>query len=396
MQTATRQADSPGIAPEKLRMSATARYVVAAAVAVALAAPAWVRAQEPSPDEARLTGRVTDGSGAALPGVTVTIRPAAGAPTVLVTDGVGQFTSPGLPAGVYSVTFEITAFEARRRPAIELRPGELFILDQQLGLAALLETVQVIADAPPPPPPPPPAPPAPPVVLAAPKKPEPIPVPAEVLASVCGPGRPMANSLSIGTLVAHRDEPGRRLYGRGDVLVLDAGIDIGLETGQNLVVRRRFLTGDRGKKAAQTLSGEQTAGLIQVVEAAETTSVAVVVYTCGELFAGDTVEPFDALPMWTAQGLRSPQYDDPAHVILGDHGQTLGAPRQLMVIDRGADQGAARGQRLTIFRRSLGERGPVIQIADAVIIAVRPESATIRIERASDAVTVGDLVALHR
>ena len=59
-------------------------------------------------------------------------------------------------------------------------------------------------------------------------------------------------------------------------------------------------------------------------------------------------------------------------------------------------QGASRGQRLTIFRRSLGDRGPVVSIADAIIVAVRPDSATIRIERASDAVSVGDLVALHR
>ena len=67
-----------------------------------------------------------------------------------------------------------------------------------------------------------------------------------------------------------------------------------------------------------------------------------------------------------------------------------------MVIDRGAAQGAERGQRLTIFRRALGTKGPVVSIADAIIVAVRPESATIRIERASDAVSVGDLVALHR
>ena len=67
-----------------------------------------------------------------------------------------------------------------------------------------------------------------------------------------------------------------------------------------------------------------------------------------------------------------------------------------MVIDRGAEQGAERGQRLTIFGRSLGARGPVVSIADAIIVAVRSGSATIRIERASDAVTVGDLVALRR
>lgn len=376
---------------------------IAAVLAVALigsVAPAVLRAQ-PAPDGARLTGRVTDGSGAALPGVTVTLRPSGGgAPTTIVSDGVGQFATPALPPDIYAVSFELTGFEARTRTGVELRQGELFILDQQLGLAALAETVEVVAEAPAPPPPPPPSPPptppAPPVRLSAPKRPEPIPVPAEVLASVCGPGQATDASLTIGHLVAHRDEPGRRLYGRGDLLVLDIGADLGIESGQNLVVRRRFLTGDRTRQFMRSSGGEQTAGLIQVVEAGATTSVAMVVYACGELFAGDAVEPFDALPMWTAQGLRTPQFDDPAHVILGEHGQTLGAPRQLMVIDRGAAQGAERGQRITIFRRSLGGQGPVVQVADAIIVAVRPESATIRIERASDAVSVGDLVALHR
>ena len=111
---------------------------------------------------------------------------------------------------------------------------------------------------------------------------------------------------------------------------------------------------------------------------------------------GDVVEPFDALPLMTAGGLGAPHYDDPAHIVLGEHGQTLGAARALMVIDRGATAGAERGQRITVFRRALGDRGPVRAIADAIIIAVRPESATIRIERTSDAVSVGDLVALHR
>jgi hypothetical protein len=380
-------------------MTAMVRSIAGFLVAALLgtASPAILGAQ-PAPDGARLTGRVTDGSGAALPGVTVTVRPISpGAPTTLVTDGVGQYISPVLAPDVYAVSFELTGFEARTRSGVELRQGELFILDQQLGLASLAETVQVIADAPVPPPPPPPAPPPPPPAkLSAPRRPEPIPVPAEALASVCGPGQASDASLTIGHLVAPRDQPGRRLYGRGDVLVLDIGADLGLEAGQNLVVRRRFLTDDRTRQFMRSSGGEQTAGLIQVVEAGTTTSVAVVVYACGELFAGDTVEPFDAVPMWTAQGLRTPQFDDPAHVILGEHGQTLGAPRQLMVIDRGAAQGAERGQRITIFRRSLGDQGPVVRVADAIIVAVRSESATIRIERASDAVSVGDLVALHR
>ena len=50
----------------------------------------------------------------------------------------------------------------------------------------------------------------------------------------------------------------------------------------------------------------------------------------------------------------------------------------------------------TKMSRSLDGLGPVQPIADAIIVAVQAGSATIRIERTSDAVSVGDLVALHR
>jgi hypothetical protein len=135
---------------------------------------------------------------------------------------------------------------------------------------------------------------------------------------------------------------------------------------------------------------------VQVVETYPAVSVAVVVYTCGELFAGDMLQPFDPLPLLHARTSGAPRFDDPARIIFGGHGTSMGAPKQLMVIDRGAAAGAERGQRLTIFRRVQGDRGPVSTIADAVIIAVREHSATIRIERSSDAVGIGDLVALHR
>ena len=372
-------------------MIASIRTVACITAIAQLVAPAAAVAQA---DQSRLTGRVTDGSGAALPGVTVTITsPRVKGPVIIVTDRVGQYLSPALPADTYAVTFELAGFETRTHLAIVLRPGEVFILDRQLGIASLTETVEVVAPAPTPPPPPAPAPPPPPIEI--PKRPQPQPVAKELLASVCGPGQPAGPSLALGQIVAHRDDANRRLYGNGDLLVLDVGADLGVSTGQNFVVRRRFRIGDKSLPLKRASFGEQTAGLIQVVETSPGTSVAVVVYSCGEFMAGDSIEPFDALPMWTSLEPGTPQFDEPAHIVFGDHGQVLGSPRQLMVIDRGATQGLQRGQRLTIFRRT-HERGPVSTIANAIVVAVRAESATIRIERASDAVTIGDMVALHR
>jgi Fe2+ transport system protein FeoA len=342
-------------------------------------------------EQARLTGRVTDGSGAALPGATVTITPAKqGKPVVVVTDAVGQYQTPPLPAGTYAVSFEMSGFETRTTPAVVLAPGELFVLDRQLGLAQLTETVTVTGEVPKPPPPPAPLPP-----LR--KQPAIVPVPKLLLASVCGPEKPGDEDITVGHIVGHRDEPRRELFGPNDVLLLDVGTDMGMKPGDNYVVRRRFQIGDKSlafKK--QPVYGGQGAGLVQVVDASPESSVAVVVYACAEFFAGDGLVPFEPLPVLTADGAGDPQFDDPAHVVFGELGRATATANQLMVIDRGYSQGVVRGQRITLFRRSAATGGPVIRIGDGVVVAIRPQSATIRIDRSNDAVEAGTLVALHK
>ena len=366
-------------------MTATTRLAATTAIVGFVLATVVAGQTQPS----RIIGRVTDGSGAALPGVAVTIAPTGPtAPVSVVTDGVGQYVSPALAPDTYTVTFELSGFEPRTSSAVAIRDGDVLILDRQLDLASLEEKVEVVASAP-----------APPLRLSRPeppKRPQAAPVPREVLATVCGPTQPTGTSVALGHIAGLRSDRGRELFGDGDVLLLDIGADAGVTPGQNLVVRRQFRVGDKALPLKQASFGEGAAGLIQVVETSPDTSVAVVVYACGEMFTGDSVEPFDALPMWTALEGGTPRFDEPAHVILGDQGKIMGAPQDLMVIDRGTLQGAQRGQRLTIFRKAADKAGPAMTIADAIIVAVRPESATVRIERASDAVTVGDLVALHR
>jgi hypothetical protein len=135
---------------------------------------------------------------------------------------------------------------------------------------------------------------------------------------------------------------------------------------------------------------------VQVVEAHADTSIALVVYVCGELSAGDTVEPYLPQPAFFAVSSGTPHFEEPGRITTGESGASAASAGQLMVIDRGIMQGAQRGQRLTIFRRPRGAEGIPLTIGDALIIAIRADSATIRIERATDAVMVGDLVALHR
>ena len=343
-------------------------------------------------DQGRLMGMVTDGSGGALPGVTVTLRAGQLRPTSVVTDGEGRYLTAWLVPGTYTITFVLSGFETRTVNNVQLAAAQTVVLDQQLSLAALSETVEVTAPAPPPPPPPPPARP---VNLIRPR-PEAKPVDKEILASVCGPRQSLDYTIAVGRVVSHRDDASRQLLGPGDLLRIDAGEKHGIVAGQNLVVRSRFQTGDLDARKKLQTFGEQAGGLVQIIETHRESSVALIVYACGEIVAGDAVEPYVAQPAFFAVAAGTPRFDEPARITIGEHGRTTAAAGQMMVIDRGIMQGVQRGQRLTIFRRGSGTGESTVTIGDGVIVAVRADSATIHIERTVDAVAVGDMVALHR
>ena len=104
-----------------------------------------------------------------------------------------------------------------------------------------------------------------------------------------------------------------------------------------------------------------------------------VVYACGEIVVSDTLEKYVPQPAFFAVGAGA-SFDEPARITLGENGRQTAATGQMMVIDRGIMQGVQRGQRLTIFRRAPGSYDTNIAIGDGVIIAVRADSATMRID----------------
>lgn len=96
-----------------------------------------------------MQGTVTDRSGGALPGVTITVRNLeTGMERVLVTDSSGFYNAPFLPVGKYSVTADLSGFGAIKRTGFRI---DLNTTNQQnfvLDPAAVAETITVSADAP--------------------------------------------------------------------------------------------------------------------------------------------------------------------------------------------------------------------------------------------------------
>ncbi len=96
---------------------------------------------------AAISGRVTDSSGAAVPGALLTIKNAATSATQTVnTDDQGRYTVADLPIGPYDVTVSKTGFQNSARTGLTLTVGSAPVLDFQMTVGQASETVSVSAE----------------------------------------------------------------------------------------------------------------------------------------------------------------------------------------------------------------------------------------------------------
>ena len=89
-------------------------------------------------------GKVTDSSGAVMPGVTVTVTGTGlQLPRVAVTTETGAYDFPNIPIGTYAVTFELQAFKKVTRQNIVIVAGFNAPVDHALEVGQLSEEVTV-------------------------------------------------------------------------------------------------------------------------------------------------------------------------------------------------------------------------------------------------------------
>jgi outer membrane receptor protein involved in Fe transport len=104
---------------------------------------AWAQAT------AELAGRVTDESGAVLPGVTVTVTQTdTGFTRTVATEGTGAWNMPNLPTGPYRLEVSLPGFRTYVQTGIVLQVGATPTINAVLGVGNLEETVSVEAAAP--------------------------------------------------------------------------------------------------------------------------------------------------------------------------------------------------------------------------------------------------------
>jgi hypothetical protein len=96
-----------------------------------------------------ITGRITDASGARMPGVTVTAtNVATNVASTTTTNGEGDYSILFLNPGTYRVTAELSGFKKVVRDNIEVRIGDRVEVPLTLDVGRMEETVSVVAESP--------------------------------------------------------------------------------------------------------------------------------------------------------------------------------------------------------------------------------------------------------
>ncbi|MBA3948656.1 MAG: TonB-dependent receptor [Acidobacteria bacterium] len=97
-----------------------------------------------------LMGTVTDSSGAAIPGATVTVTSPSmiGGSRSVVTEADGSYRFPALPPGTYTVTYELQGFTTSTRENVRLLLGQTISANHTLSVGGLQESVMVSGQAP--------------------------------------------------------------------------------------------------------------------------------------------------------------------------------------------------------------------------------------------------------
>jgi hypothetical protein len=94
----------------------------------------------------QISGRVTDSSGAVLPGVDVTVtQTATGLVRSAVTNEAGQYSLPSLPLGPYRLDAALQGFRTTAQSGIVLQVNANLVIDPVLQLGQLQETITVTA-----------------------------------------------------------------------------------------------------------------------------------------------------------------------------------------------------------------------------------------------------------
>lgn len=218
----------------------------------------------------------------------------------------------------------------------------------------------------------------------------------QTLALACAPSLVYDVPTAPIHITGGQDVVKRYSQGPGDLLTINAGINNGVQVGQEFYVRR--VQHRKGSPMSRTSPGVlQTVGWIRVWAVDDTMSLATVTHACETIDVGDFLEPFvlPQMPAVSKEPLKA-EKDNYGKVMVGLDRRTIFGKGDFFVLDRGRAQGITPGARFVVFRDKLQYQNFLFDLGEAVAVDVKEDSATLQVTVSRDALTVGDYVAMRK
>lgn len=216
---------------------------------------------------------------------------------------------------------------------------------------------------------------------------------ADALAIACGPRasyeQPAAKVKVGGSLTEAQG-----LYAPWHRLVIEAGAEDGIKSGEQFYVRRVVPPLEAPPRGEKSLYAINTVAWVRIDDTQSHRSIATVLHECSGIQPGDYLEPFSVPTVPTPLPEGKADFTEPGRVLFGIERQNIGGAGSLLLVDKGSKDGIQPGQRFTIYRAS--KAGPNVIVGRAMALEVQPDVTMVKIQEMRDAVMSGDLVAPHR
>ena len=226
---------------------------------------------------------------------------------------------------------------------------------------------------------------------AAGQRPDPASEPGKPAEIACAPRLASSIGDRALTVVGSHEGTAKSFFGPTDTLIISGGRADGIDVGQEYFVRRLVSPGRSIGRTAVL----HTAGWVRIIATEREASVAEVIGVCGSLQRGDFLEHLQWPDPLTVNGPGEPDYDHSGTIMFGLDGRSLLAEHDYFVLSLGDADGLAAGQRLTVFRHTLGGLRAVTELGEAIAVAVESDTTTARIihlrgnRRSRRATTIG-------
>jgi hypothetical protein len=205
----------------------------------------------------------------------------------------------------------------------------------------------------------------------------------------------------VGHIVSAEKEKNQSMFMMGDVLYLDIGAADGVQAGMEFTIVRPNRLVNRWN-SVRAVAGRiyMTPGRIRVLCAQERSAIAEVVYSCNEVQIGDSVAPFEPIPVPLVRRTRpeticdTPNGKPIGHVLDTRDAVTPVGTGTVVFLDLGEQEGLNPGDFLTVYRPSTRAEGVRTILGEAAILTARDRTSVAIITSMIDFMAVGDAVEI--